>query len=221
MSDNPASAPASTAGTRWFIPAGIAWCGLLLSAWVYTKKLDEPAREVTPKLLLAFLGTPVFSLLLLILLRVMARRSTSEPSRAGDVLIIWVLAFLFCVHASVLAGAIGMFPLIRAVPVATALLLIGLGPVLGSLEPNSAMGLRTRRTLASAAAWHATHRAAAKMFVAAGIVGLSALFLEGRWVLIAAVVPAILAVVLAIIHAAWGPNEEEQPDPRPNDDGIR
>jgi uncharacterized membrane protein len=216
-------APASTPMTRWFLPIGIAWSGVLLSAWVYTKKLDEPARTISPKLLLAFLGVPLFSLLLLTALRLIARKTSEVASRSGDLLIIWVLAFLFCIHASVLAAAINMFPLHRAVPLATALLLLGLGPVLGSLEPNSPMGIRTRRTLSSPEVWTKTHRAAAKMFVLAGVLGLSALLFEGRWVLFAAVVPAILAVVVAVIYAAKVPvkSEQEGPEARPSDDGIR
>src|SRR5688500_1277793 len=105
--------------TRWVVPLSIAWTGLLLSAWVYTKKLDEPARQATPKLLIAFLGTPLFSVLLLIGLRLGAPRASSASGRSGDLLVTWVLAFLFSIHAAVLAEAIDLFPLPRSVPVAT------------------------------------------------------------------------------------------------------
>jgi uncharacterized membrane protein len=216
-------APDSTAMTRWFVPLGIGWTGVLLSAWVYTKKLDEPAQAVTPKLMIAFLGVPAFSLLLLVALRLIARKTSGVITRSGDLLIIWVLAFLFCIHASVLAAAIDMFPLVRAVPMATALLMVGLGPVMMTLEPGSPMGIRTARTLSDEEVWRKTHRAAGKMFMVAGVLGLSALFLEGRWVLFAAVVPALLAPVLAVIYASRVPAKNEQPseEPRPSDDGIR
>ncbi len=216
-------APVSSVVTRWAIPLGVAWSGFMLSAWVYTNKLDARDQEMTPKLLLAFLGTPAFSVLLTLLLRLLTRRTERTPSRTGDLMIIWVSAFLFCIHASVLAAAIGMFPLDRGVPAATAILLLGLGPVLGTLEPNSAMGIRTRRTLKSESVWRKTHRAAAKMFVVAGLAGLSALFFQGRWVFVASLVPAILAVVLAIIYAARVAPDDEQAEPagRRSDDGIR
>lgn len=212
--------PQSSLTTRWAIPAGIVWSQLLLSAWVYTKKLDEPAQEPTPKLLIAFLGMPIFSFLFLVVLRFVAKRTSPAQSRSGDLVIIWVVTFLFCIHAAVLAAVIGMFSLNRAVPVAVALLLIGLGPVLGSLEPGSAMGIRTKATLGSPSVWKRTHKLAARLLVLAGLMGLSALLFEGIWVLFAAVVPAILAVVFAIIHAARlpadPPDEERGAEDRPS-----
>lgn len=200
--------------TRWVVPAGVVWSELLLSAWVYTKKLDEPAQEPTTKLLIAFLGMPAFSLLLLVVLRFVAKRASSAHSRNGDLLIVWVVTFLFCIHAAVLAAVIGMFSLSQAVPVAVGLLMIGLGPVLGSLEPGSAMGIRTKATLRDPVVWERTHRLASRLFILAGLLGLSALLFEGIWVLFASVVPAILAVVLAIIYAARLPIDAADEHPR-------
>jgi uncharacterized membrane protein len=49
-----------------------------------------------------------------------------------------------------------------------------LGNVLGQVKPNPWMGIRTPWTLASERVWIKTHRMAAWMFVAFGVVGLSA-----------------------------------------------
>jgi uncharacterized membrane protein len=206
---SPAAAPRpevqparSTTLTRWAMPLLLAWSGFVLSGWVYAKKLDEPARAPTPKLLLALLGGPAFSTLLLVALRLVARRASREHSRHGDLLVVWVMTFLFAIHASVMAATIGMFPLRSGVPTAVALLLVGLGPVLASLEPNSAMGIRTRATLSDVGIWRRTHRLAGGLFVAAGIVGFASLPFAGRWVIFGSVVPALSAVVAAIIYAA-------------------
>jgi hypothetical protein len=155
----PASPP-STGLTRWGAPLAVVWAGVLLSAWVQGARLPA-VRAPGSRLLALLLGAPATSLAALLLLRAALARTPRAPRRSDDLVVLWLVAFLFAVHALVLASATG---LVRALATPTALvvaaLLGGLGPLVDGLEPGSALGIRTARTLASPRAWSAAHRAA-------------------------------------------------------------
>jgi uncharacterized membrane protein len=214
-------APPSTTATRWFLPLAVIWAGLLLSAWVFTKKIPEEVRtDNTERLVVTLLAVPLVSTLVLVVLRAIGKKKQAA-SRAGDMLVVWIMAFLFVVHASVLAVAIGMIEsLDRTVPAATGVLMVGLGLVLFGLEPGSAMGIRTKATLGSEAVWRRTHQLAAKLFAAAGIVALGGLLVEGAAVVAVAVLPGALALVISIAYASKiEPEDESEPEPeRPKHD---
>ncbi len=186
----------STPLTRWFLPLGVVWAAFLLSAWVYSERLPPDFRTASPTLLGVFLVVPSVALFLLLLLR----RLGPTPSRAGDLLVLWLMTFFFLVHAAVLAVALGMLrSLVAAVPLAVSVLLLGLGPVLGQLEPGSPLGIRTAQTLAHEAAWIRTHRVAAWAFAGAGLLGLGSLFFD-RWLRFGFVVlPALAALVASLV----------------------
>jgi uncharacterized membrane protein len=60
----------------------------------------------------------------------------------------------------------------RALLIAAFLMLIFLGNVFGRVRRNFFIGVRTPWTLANEKVWDATHRFAARVFVAAGLIGL-------------------------------------------------
>ncbi len=60
------------------------------------------------------------------------------------------------------------------------LLFAPIGNVLGKVDRNFFVGGRTPWTLADERVWHATHRLAAKIFVAGGMIGFR-LVLAGGW----------------------------------------
>jgi hypothetical protein len=209
---------ASTPATRWGLPAVVIWAGLMLSAWVHTEKLPRGHGSSDGKVALIFLAAPLLQAVALVGLR-RALRSRGGGSGTTDLLILWLVTFLFGLHAAVLAVAIGMLDsLARAIPVAVALLLVGFGPPLALLEPGSPMGIRTRATLGSPAAWRSTHRFAAVAFALAGLGALGGLALEGTAALYAALAPGLLALALAILRGALArgaADEHRGPEPRP------
>lgn len=79
-----------------------------------------------------------------------------------------------------------------------------IGNVLGKVRRNFWMGVRTPWTLASEIVWNQTHRLAAWLFVAAGLIGFAAVMVlppSAAWVLfvlimIAALVPVVYSLVL-------------------------
>jgi hypothetical protein len=208
-----AEAPApSTPLTRWGLPLAQLWAAGLLSAYVHAELLGG-SPPLTAGLLATLAGTPAAGLGILLALRATAARTGGATRRSDDLVVSWVMTFLFALHAALLAVAVGLLAaLTPAVVVAASGLFIGLGPLLAALEPGSPMGLRTRATLASPAAWAATHRLAGRALSLAGALGLFGLTVEGPAALYLAVLPATAALALA---AVVGPRRARAEAPPP------
>jgi uncharacterized membrane protein len=99
-----------------------------------------------------------------------------------------VLAMLAYMHALVLLAVLrGGVSVSHAVPAGICILLVLVGNPLGKVRRNAVIGVRTPWTLASDAVWYATHRLAAKLMVASGLLGLCALWLGApHWLLVTA-----------------------------------
>jgi uncharacterized membrane protein len=200
MPSSHAEPPApSTTLTRWGLPLAQLWAAVLLSAYVHTELLGG-SPPLTAGLLATLVGTPAAGLGILLALRATAARAGGATRRSDDLVVSWVMTFLFALHAALLAVAVGLLSaLTPAVVVAASGLFIGLGPLLAALEPGSPMGLRTRATLASPAVWGATHRLAGRALSLAGALGLLGLAVQGPAALYLAVLPATAALVLAAV----------------------
>lgn len=98
-----------------------------------------------------------------------------------------VVSMLAYVYALVLAAVLhGAVPMQKAVPAGVFILLILIGNPMGKVRRNFFMGIRTPWTLASERVWYATHRLAAKLMVASGLLGLFALWIGvPHWALLA------------------------------------
>jgi uncharacterized membrane protein len=98
--------------------------------------------------------------------------------------VVVMLAYVYALALlAVLHGGVAMH---RAVPAGVFILLILVGNPLGKLRRNFFMGVRTPWTLASESVWYATHRLAARLMVASGLLGLFALWLgAAHWILLA------------------------------------
>lgn len=115
----------------------------------------------------------------LLLAQVMPRVS---PQRFGvegfrrtyDYLVFVVLGMLAYLYAVMLLAMLSEVVNMRsAVPAGLFLLLILIGNPLGKVKRNFFIGVRTPWTLTSERVWYATHRLAAKLMVASGVVGLA------------------------------------------------
>jgi uncharacterized membrane protein len=118
-------------------------------------------------------------------------------------LMILVLALIAYLHALILWAAFSRpLDMPRSLMGALFLFLILIGNVLGKVKRNFYIGVRTPWTLASEKVWYATHRFAAKAFVAAGFLGLLSVIIGmpqavGLSILIAA---ALASVIYSLVY---------------------
>lgn len=120
---------------------------------------------------------------------------------------IWMLALaqgVVTVAVTGIVGEAGWIP--RLGGVATAILLVVTGNVLGKARPNWFFGLRTPWTLSSDRAWDRTHLWGGRLFVLAGLAGGGAVLLlpgeAGFAVLVAGALAAVF-VPLVLSYFVW------------------
>ncbi|MFS2134817.1 SdpI family protein [Duganella sp. Dugasp56] len=175
-----------------------AACAATMYAWPMLPErvpvhwdIDGVVNGYGPRAALWLLGPGLISLMALcgaLLPRISPRRfdmSGFEPTYyylCG--VVVCMLAYVYAlVLAAVLHGAV---PMQKAVPAGVFILLILIGNPMGKVRRNFFMGIRTPWTLASERVWYATHRLAAKLMVASGLLGLFALGLGvPHWALLA------------------------------------
>jgi uncharacterized membrane protein len=104
-----------------------------------------------------------------------------------------VVALFGGIELLMLCGAAGVhLETVRVVPALVFVILIVIGNPMGKVRRNFFIGIRTPWTLASEAVWYATHRLAARLMVASGLLGLIAVWLGApHWVLL-------------VLMTAWG-----------------
>jgi uncharacterized membrane protein len=172
----------------------------LATAW-YWRQLPEQvpvhwnaAGEIDgygPRIAMLLLGPGMMSLMLLIgvlLPRISPRRfEISSFESTYSYLCVATVVLVGYVYALVLLDLLhGGVPMHRVIPASLFVLLILIGNPMGKVRRNFFMGIRTPWTLASEAVWYRTHRMAAKLMVASGLLGLFALWLGAtHWVLLA------------------------------------
>lgn len=173
---------------------------LVPSHWNIHGEVDRHSSRLWAALGLPAVTAALYALMLLTPL-VDPRRS-NYPRFAGAYRLIRLslVAYLVGLHALLLLAATGRpVDVTAAVRVATSLLFVVLGNVLGQVRPNYFVGIRTPWTLASERVWVKTHRAAARAWVAGGLVELAGAAAEpvtGFAILLAALGGATLFSVI-------------------------
>jgi uncharacterized membrane protein len=114
-------------------------------------------------------------------------------------LVFCMMAYVFAVMLWANCGrAIDMG---RAISCGICLFFVLIGNVLGKLRRNFYVGVRTPWTLADERVWNATHRFAARTFVAGGLIGLvlsiAGLFL---WAILVPLAGALAPVVYSLVY---------------------
>ena len=88
-------------------------------------------------------------------------------------IVVLVLLLMGCIHVLTLLPPLGwQFSMNKAIMSVMMLFFMLLGNVLGKVQRNFFVGVRTPWTLASERVWTETHRLAARVFVGIGLVGL-------------------------------------------------
>lgn len=210
----PTSTAPSTVVTRWAAPllvvalgAGLSlWIELTLPRWTFAAATRMPALA----------GLPVIAVLVLVGVRLVSGRT----GRTGDLVLVWLMLFLMGMHVLLLALGVGLLSSLEiAVPMATGLLFVGLGPTLASLEPGSALGIRTQATLGSAVIWRRAHKELGIAFSLAGVAAMAAAAVSRVAAMGLLFGGPAVALVVTAVRAKRSQNRNEDPASvdRPND----
>ena len=127
-----------------------------------------------------------------------------------------VLLLMAGVYAMVIAWVLeAPVDMSRAVPLAVGALFVLFGSVLGQVQPNWFVGIRTPWTLSSTESWARTHRLGGWLFIALGVLfAVTGLFKLGSFgfVVIGASI-AVVAVLMAYSYLVWKSDADKRSAP--------
>lgn len=184
---------------RWVAPIGILWFQWVLSAFVFEKRLPDPLR-FSPSVLLvvALLGLPCASVFIFFAIRWVDRR-TFLQNRVSDLIVLWLITFLFLSHALVLSVVVGLRSSLHpGLAQASGGFLIGLALLLPKLPLGSPLGLYTHVSVHTSAAWQRRHRYLAYGLGVSGVGLLFSFLMPASLFFALALLPAVGAGVYAI-----------------------
>lgn len=111
--------------------------------------------------------------------------------------------FFICMHIMIIAAALGyMVNTGRLVMLGVSLLFMLMGNVMGRLKHNYFVGIKTPWTLANEEVWTKTHRLAAKLWTAGGLIGavLAVMNFNASLIfLIILILPSLIPVIYSYI----------------------
>lgn len=171
--------------------AALAWCWPLLPEqvpvhWNASGEVDGYGPRTAMLLLGPGLMTLALALSLLMPYLSPRRFEINSFESTYSYLCVVTVAMQAYIFALVLLELVhGGVSMRLAVPAGIFILLILIGNPLGKVRRNFFMGIRTPWTLASEKVWYATHRVAARLMVASGLLGLLALWAGApHWMLL-------------------------------------
>lgn len=212
--------------SRWLAPAVVAamWVFALAvygrlpaqvpSHWNLSGEVDGWMPRATGAFMPAAIATFVL-VLLHALPRLDPRRENVERFRDDWRLLTNLVVLLFAVlEGTALGSALG-WPVDpgRVMPVALALLLVGMGNYLPRTRSNWFFGIRTPWTMDNERVWRATHRVGGRAFVVAGLLLAPAALLpdRARGAAVLALLGAAVVIPLAYSYVAWRRDSSGRP----------
>jgi len=188
-----------------FIAAAVAWPFVpetIAVHWSLKGQADGYANKLIGLLVIPLVATLVL-LGLELLPRIDPRRANYASFRSAYAIAkLAIVAFFAAVDAVLLASALGRLVNVSLViaPLVGALLIV-LGAIMGQLQPNWFIGVRTPWTLSSDRSWIATHRAARWVFVAMGLAIVLAGLEQTSWSLYLAVTVCLLGIIGLVAYS--------------------
>ena len=147
----------------------------------------------------ALLVLPVIGLVIYLVLLFAPRLAHATEAQLGGryTATRWgTLILLAAIHGLLLAQIRGVqIDMVRIILLLVGALFVGLGGIMGQVQPNAIMGVRTPWTLTSRAAWDASQRLGGQLFMGAGAVFMLAGLLGQPWLMLVALAGLFIGVV--------------------------
>ncbi|MBV9580052.1 MAG: SdpI family protein, partial [Chloroflexi bacterium] len=165
---------------------------------------------------------PVITLVLLVGLKLLPRidprgERYADFAAAYEILTLAIAAFMAAVYAVTLAIAFGAaLNATRIILPLVGVLLVVVGAVLGQVQPNWFVGIRTPWTLSSEKSWSATHRMGRWVLIGLGAVLVVAGLVQTSWALVGALLLCVAGCVglIAYSFVVWR-DDPDRTSPRP------
>jgi uncharacterized membrane protein len=168
---------------------------VLASHWSIAGDVDGQSNRAW-----AAFTVPAITLLLWVVFTVVPRIAPARPvlGKGGPHVtgfVVVLLLFFNALHAQLLLWNLGTeISFSVTVPVGIGLMFICIGRMLGHVEPNWVVGIRTYWTLKHPLVWARTHQRAALLFKILGVIYIGAAFFRG-YILLFILLPAVFLAI--------------------------
>jgi len=170
-----------------FVAAALCWSHVperIAVHWNLQGEADGFDGKLVGLLLLPVVPVGVYLLLLVLPLLDPGRANYQTFAGTYNAIRMSISLFLAAIYADVVVVALGYsVNMNTVVGLASGVLFIVLGNVMGKIRPNWFVGVRTPWTLSSKASWTKTHRLAGWLFIAMGLLAAAWGLLQSAWLL--------------------------------------
>lgn len=140
--------------------------------WNFNGQIDQTADRAFAAWFIPVLALAIWGLMRVLPLIDPRRESYKLFAGTYATLINLLVIFFTVLHIAILVFSTGVdFPVARVVIVGVGLLIAFLGNLMGRVQPNWFVGIRTPWTLSDPEVWKQTHRLGARLFFGAGLIG--------------------------------------------------
>lgn len=149
---------------------------------------------------------PAIELLIIPLFLVLPRIDPKTPKekmiKSYDWFIVVFTLYMFYVFGLSTAWNLGYrFDFMRLLVPMLGTLFIGIGYILGDIEMNWFMGIRTPWTMSNRIVWEETHRVGGRLFKISGLLAFGGVFFSGWVSLVLAVFPVMFSGVYVVLFS--------------------
>jgi uncharacterized membrane protein len=171
--------------------------------WNINGQVDQTADRAIAAWLFPVMALAIWGLMRVLPLIDPHRESYKLFAGTYATLINLIVIFLTVLHVLILGTSVGWdIPVARLVIVGVGLLIAFLGNLMGRIQPNWFVGIRTPWTLSDSEVWKQTHRLGARTFFAAGLLGaLFGLLLPLPWVAIPFFVVIFAGTLIPVVYS--------------------
>ena len=188
-----------------FVLAAVNWPGApdrVPVHWNSAGQVDGYGGKFEGLVLLPLVALGTYLLLLVLPRLDPGRDNYHRFAGAYTVIRFAILVVLAAIYGTMLLAILGWSMQMETIaPVLVGGLLVVVGSVLGDIQPNWFVGIRTPWTLSSRLSWAKTHRLGGRLFIGVGLVLMLAAFVGSPWALKSAFAVGGCAVLWLVVYS--------------------
>jgi uncharacterized membrane protein len=140
--------------------------------------------------------------LFLVLPRIDPKASHMKMISKYEWFILVFTIYMFYVFGLSIAWNLGYrFDFMRLLAPSLGVLFFGIGDILGDVEMNWFLGIKTPWTMSNQRVWEETHRVGGRLFKISGLLAFGGVFFRGWWSLGLALLPIMFSGIYVIIYS--------------------
>ena len=170
--------------------------------WNLQGEVDRWGGKFEGLMLLPLIAVGIYGLLKVIPLIDPKKENFAQFATAYDWIQLGTISLMAVIHAAILASVMGYtIPMNLVVSLAVGCLFLVIGKVMGKVQPNWFVGVRTPWTLSSKQSWQKTHQCAGWLFIAIGVATIATGLTASKYALLVMLVTTIGGTLWLVVYS--------------------